>query len=170
MHPAEIERALKHFTILVDTREQPTATYKRRLKSMGVPLHRQKLDYGDYSAQIKLPDGFLYSLNDKVCVERKMNLDEICACFTKQRPRFIREFERAKEAGARIYLLIENADYEKAYSGDYRSQMKPNALTASLLAFQARYDCRIIFCPAQMSGRIIKDILYREMKERLEKL
>lgn len=170
MHPAEIERALKHFTILVDTREQPTAAYKRRLKSMGVPLHRQKLDYGDYSAQIKLPDGFFYSLNDKVCVERKMNLDEICTCFTKQRSRFVREFERAKEVGARIYLLIENADYEKAYSGDYRSQMKPNALTASLLAFQARYDCRIVFCPVQMSGRIIKDILYREMKERLTEL
>ena len=170
MHPSEIEQALKSFEILVDTREQPTKSYYRRLKSMAVPLHRQKLDFGDYSARVTLADDSFYSLNDKVCVERKMNLDEICACFTKQRPRFIREFERAKEAGARIYLLIENADYEKAYSGDYRSQMKPNALTASLLAFQARYDCRIVFCPAQMSGRIIKDILYREMKERLTEL
>ena len=63
-----------------------------------------------------------------MCIERKMNLDEICQCYCKQRGRFTREFERAQSAGAKMYLLIENADWEKAYSGDYRSQMAPSAL------------------------------------------
>lgn len=167
MHPTEIEQALKSFELLVDTREQPTHSYYRRLKSMAVPLHRQKLDFGDYSARVTLADGSFYSLNDKVCVERKMSLDELCACFCRDRARFKREFERAKQAEARIYLLIENDDFDKAYKGKYRSQMKPKALISSVLAWMVRYDCRIVFCSADLSGRLIKDILYREMKERL---
>jgi len=169
MHPAEVEQALSAFEILVDTREQPTKLYYKRLKSMGVPLHRQKLNFGDYSARVTLSDGTKYSLNDNVCVERKMSLDELCACYCRDRKRFEREFERAKEAGARIYLLIENGNIDKAYKGDYRSQMSPNSLVASILAWLSRYDCQLLFCSSELSGRLIKDILYREMKERLRK-
>ena len=37
-------------------------------------------------------------------------------------------------------------------------------------AWMARYNARIIFCKAEISGRIIKEILYREGKELLKDL
>ena len=68
-----------------------------------------------------------------------------------------------------MYILIENADWEKIYNGKYRSKMNEKALTASLLAFLARYDCQVIFCKEETTGKLIRDILYREIKERLER-
>ncbi len=167
MHPIDIESTLKTMKITVDSREQATEQSKRRYADFGVPWERGKLDFGDYSAVFMLPDGTEFSLKDKICVERKMDLSECCGCFTHVRPRFTREFERAKAVNAKIYLLIEESSWEKAYNGKYRSQMKPQALVASMLAWLARYDCQIIMCRAELSGRMIHDILYREAKERL---
>ena len=167
MHPIDIESTLKTMKIVIDSREQDTEQSKRRYADFGVPWERVKLDFGDYSAVFTLPDGTEFSLKDKICVERKMNLTECCGCFTHDRERFTREFERAKQAGARTYLLIEEASWEKAYNGKYRSQMKPQALVASILAWLARYDCQIIMVGKDLSGKLIHDILYREAKERL---
>lgn len=167
MHPIDIESTLKTMVITVDSREQATEQSKRRYADFGVPWERGKLDFGDYSAVFTLPDGTEFSLKDKICVERKMSLDELCGCYTHGRARFEREFERAKAVNAKIVLLIEEASWEKAYNGKYRSQMKPQALVASMLAWLARYDCQIIMCRAELSGRMIHDVLYREAKERL---
>jgi len=170
MHPIDIESALRSMTVLVDTREQDTEQARKRYERFGVPWTRSKLDYGDYSACFDLPDGMQYDLRNLVVVERKMSLDELCGCYTHDRARFEREFERAREAGARVYLLIENASWEMAYNGKYRSRMNPQALIASMLAWMARYDCIILMCKAETSGRLIHDILYREAKERLTSL
>ena len=168
MNPFEVNRALKNLTLIVDTREQDTDRLRRRIRQTGLSFVRQKLDFGDYSAKTTLDNGTEFDISSSVSIERKMNLDELCACYCKGRKRFTREFERAKSAGAKVYLLIENANWEKAYSGSYRSKMSPQALTASLFAWLARYNCQIIFCKEETSGKIIREILYREMKERLE--
>nr|DAJ10351.1 MAG TPA: ERCC4 domain protein [Caudoviricetes sp.] len=168
MNPFEVSRALKNLTLIVDTREQDTDRLRRRIRQTGLSFVRQKLDFGDYSAKTTLDNGTEFDISSSVSIERKMNLDELCACYCKDRKRFTREFERAKSAGAKVYLLIENANWEKAYNGSYRSKMSPQALTASLFAWLARYNCQIIFCKEETSGKIIREILYREMKERLE--
>ena len=168
MNPFETNRALKNLTLIVDTREQDTDRLRRRIRQTGLSFVRQKLDFGDYSAKTTLDNGTEFDISSSVSIERKMNLDELCACYCKGRKRFTREFERAKSAGAKVYLLIENANWEKAYNGSYRSKMSPQALTASLFAWLARYNCQIIFCKEETSGKIIREILYREMKERLE--
>jgi ERCC4-type nuclease len=168
MNPFEVSRALKNLTLIVDTREQDTDRLRRRIKQTGLSFVRQKLDFGDYSAKTTLDNGTEFDISSSVSIERKMNLDELCACYCKGRKRFTREFDRAKLAGAKVYLLIENANWEKAYNGSYRSKMSPQALTASLFAWLARYNCQIIFCKEETSGKIIREILYREMKERLE--
>lgn len=168
MNPFEVSKALKNLTLIVDTREQDTDRLRRRIRQTGLSFVRQKLDFGDYSAKTTLDNGTEFDISSSVSIERKMNLDELCACYCKGRKRFTREFERAKSAGAKVYLLIENANWEKAYSGSYRSKMSPQALTASLFAWLARYNCQIIFCKEETSGKIIREILYREMKERLE--
>lgn len=167
MHPIDIESTLKTMVICVDSREQDTEQSKRRYDDFGVPWERGKLDFGDYSAVFTLPNGEKFNLMGIASVEMKMSLDELCGCYTHDRARFEREFERAKAVNAKIILLIEDANWEKAYNGKYRSQMKPQALVASMLAWLARYDCQIIMCRAETSGRLIHDILYREAKERL---
>ena len=154
--------------LLVDTREQDTLFFRRRMKELGLPYIRKKLDFGDYSAKCVTDEGEELDFSGSVAIERKMSLDELCLCYTKGRQRFQREFERAKEAGAKLYLLVENSSWEKALAGDYRSRMNPRAFLASLLAWLARYDCQLIFCEARTSGRLMREILYREIKERLE--
>ena len=166
MAPHEIEEALKGMVVLVDTREQDTARLRVRLKDMKCEHERCKLDFGDYSAKIPI-NGEWYTLN--IAIERKMDLDELAQCYCNGRKRFEREFERAQTAGAKIYLLVENATWEDAYTGNYRSKMSPQALTASMLAWLARYRCQLIFCRQRTSGRLIYDILYREAREHLER-
>ena len=166
MAPHEIEEALKGMVVLVDTREQDTARLRVRLKDMKCEHERCKLDFGDYSAKVPV-NGEWLTLN--VAIERKMDLDELAQCYCNGRKRFEREFERAQAAGAKIYLLVENATWEDAYTGNYRSKMSPQALIASILAWLSRYRCQLIFCRQRTSGRLIYDILYREAREYLER-
>lgn len=162
MNPFDVESQLKTMTVLVDTREQDTLKARKRLKDIGLPIERVALKFGDYSARCGALD-----LSDKLAIERKMDLAELCACYCNGRKRFEREFQRARDAGAKVYLLIENGSWEKAYNGLYRSKMRPESLVASIQAWLARYNCQIIFCQPETSGKLIHDILYREMKESL---
>ena len=170
MNHFSVNAALKTMGVYVDTREQDTIRARKRIQTIGLPVQRKALPFGDYSAFCTLPNGEVYSLENLVSIERKMNLDEIAMCYTRERPRFKREFERARDAGAKVYLLIENGDWEKAYTGSYRSQVKPEALTASIIAWLARYNCQLLFCKEETSGKLIHDVLFRELKERLEAL
>lgn len=167
MHPVEIENTLKTLTLIVDTREQDTARARRRFARIGLPYIRKALNFGDYSCFVTLPDGTELDFSGSVSIERKMDLDEIIGCFTRHRARFAREFKRAKEHHAKLYLLIENASWEKVLKANYRSKMNANALLASMTAWLARYDCQLIMCDELTSPRLIKEILYREAKERL---
>lgn len=151
--------------ILIDSREQATGEALMRYKQFGCPYEKHKIDTGDYSAKFKLPDGSWFDLSDRVTVERKMSLDELCMCFGKERNRFIHEFDRAKEGLTRMWVLVEGGSFEKVYAGNYRSRYQPNSLIASILAWQARYNIRIIMCDKSASGRLIHDILYYEGRE-----
>ena len=167
MHAYEVEQSLNSLTLLIDTREQMTDRLKERIESAGIPYERKKLNYGDYSAKCDV-----YDLSTEVVIERKMNLDELAMCFGTQRKRFEREFERVKEAGATIYLLVENASWDVLYNQDsYKmrchSRYSQKAMISSLTAWMARYNMKVVFCNECNTGRLIKEILYREMKERL---
>lgn len=173
MHPAEIETALRTLTIIADTREHPGKKFSKRMKQAGLPYKREKLNFGDYSAECTM-GGMNISLVDSVAIERKMNGNELAQCFTHERDRFKAEFERAKAAGARVYLLVENENVEKLYKGAYgdtekfRSKMRPEAFMGSLWSFAAQYGAIPIFCKEETSGRVIRDLLYYEMRERLK--
>lgn len=165
MHPAMIDAALREMEIYCDSREKPTAQAKARYRRMNVPVIQKKLDCGDYSARCPLLD-----LSDTVAIERKMSIAELSSCFCQQRGRFKREFDRAKAKGMKIYLLIENGSLDMIYAHKYRTNMAPQAMIASLFAWLARYNCQVLFCDELNSGSVIHDVLYREMKERLEKM
>lgn len=169
----QLDEVLKSFRIIVDTREQNTPKASERYKSFGVPTEKATLDFGDYCANITLPDGRpLLDTSRRVrpaCViERKMSLDELAACFTRSRDCFQKEFERAAAAGAKIYLLVEGGSWEAIQNHRYRSRFHPAAMQASLIAWMVRYNMVPVFCKAGTSGSIIKEILYRDIKERLE--
>lgn len=173
MGPLDQKDVLDSFRVLIDTREQQTKRAESRYRVFG-SFDRVKLDYGDYAYNAKLLDGkWIYPTDapiyPAVSVERKMNLDELVECFTWGRKRFTAEFERAKKHGARMYLLVENATWENLCNGKYRSKFSPAAFVGSVLAWQARYQLSIIFCKEETSGKLIRDILYRELKERLER-
>lgn len=170
----EQKQVLESFEILIDTREQQTARARKRYESFGVPYCRATLDYGDYAYNATLPDGSqIYDIGQTVrptcVVERKMDLDELAQCFTRGRERFQREFERAKEHGSRIFLIVENASWENLLNGRYKSRFGPKAFEASLDAWMIRYGLTVMFCKEETTGRRIRSILYRDLKERLER-
>ncbi len=167
MNIFDVENSLKNITILYDTREQPTKKLKRRISQFGCPVLRQKLDYGDYSIKCDLTNNSELSLQNKVVIERKMDIDELAMCMGRERQRFEAEFERARNDGAKVYLLIENGSMDKILRHDYISRMNSKALIASLCAWIPRYNMIPIFCSSANSGKIIKEILYRELKEYL---
>lgn len=170
----EQKAVLDSFSVLIDTREQDTDRARRRYKSLGVPYDRATLSYGDYCYNATLPDGSkIYDQDQTIeplaVVERKMNLDELAQCFTRGRDRFQREFERASEQGCRIYLIVENANWENLLNGKYRTRFNANAFTASQIAWMVRYNMNVMYCKEETSGRLIREILYRDLKERLER-
>lgn len=168
----EQDAMLQSMQILVDTREQNTERARKRYATFGVPYSRATLSYGDYCYNAQLPNGeWLFKegeiVSAPIAIERKMNLDELAMCFTRERDRFEREFQRAKANNARIFLLIENATWENLLNGKYRSRYNQNAFLASLAAWIIRYDLQLIFCKEETSGRLIKEFLYRDLKERI---
>ena len=98
-----------------------------------------------------------------------MSLTELSGCFCQGRDRFQREFEREREKNASVWLLVEDATWEKLLSGRYQTKFKPNAFLASITAWSIRYDLKLIMCRHEVSGQMIREILYREFKERLER-
>ena len=168
MTPFELEKTLETMKICVDSREHATKEAKKRWDAFGVPYRIQALKSGDYTAEFTLPNGEVISLENVALIERKLGLTEICGNFCQNRDRFIREFERIKKAGARVYIVIENGSWENVYNGKYRSKMHPNALIANLTAWMARYNAHIVFCRPETTGKLIKEILYREAKEILQ--
>ena len=170
----EQRAVLESFEVLADTREQNTARARDRYERIGVPVSRAKLNFGDYTYNATLPDGTRLHDTEKpvtpyCAIERKMSLDELAMCLGKDRDRFQREFDRARDAKARLVLLVENANWENLINGKYRSRLNPNAYLGSLTAWSARYDFQIVFCKEETSGRLIREFLYRDLKERLER-
>lgn len=175
MSPLEKESVLASMTVLIDTREQPSRRAAARYKSFQIPYKRITLSYGDYSYTATLPDGSVINepkgtvIPSGIVVERKMDLDELEGCFTRSRERFENEFRRATEAGCKVVLLVENATWENLINGRYHSKMAPKAYLASITAFMERYNVQVIFCREETSGRLIKELLYRNLKERIER-
>ena len=153
---------------VIDNREQPTERLNRRMEFL-TPFVRETVNAGDYTAKTTLPDGTEFYL--PVAIERKMNLSEIAGNFCRERERFRGEFNRARDHGTRLYILIEDSSWESAYTGNYRSKMEPKSLIASLLTWSARYGTSILMCRSpDTASKLIRDILRYEMREALQKL
>lgn len=165
----EIEKILDSMVITIDTREQETSLFKRRVSAFDYPYIKKKLDFGDYSAECICPNGKILSMSEIAAVERKMNLAELANCFCSERKRFQNEFKRAGNAGCHMHLLIEDGSYEKMMNGQYRSQFNPNSFLASWLTWSVRYNIQLHFCKQETTPKLIQNILRYELREYLLK-
>lgn len=182
MHPLEVKECLESMYVIGDTREQLTARYKHRIAQFE-RYQISKLNYGDYTYGFVLNGHDIYEHSDTisapVVIERKMSLVEFSGnlCERQQekhkadnlRNRFEAEFHRARQNNAKVYLLIEDGSIDSIIQHKYKTRLNPNSMLGSLLAYTARYDIVPIFCSQMVSGRIIREILYRELKQRLER-
>lgn len=173
-----------NLTMLIDSREQKLFHITDVWDTNNIPYtvlkEKQSMKVGDYSIGIKLPNGEYISLADKVAIERKANLNELCNNFNEGRDengnsRIVREFIRAKEKGIKLILLVEEEDtYEKALRGQFRddkpSKMNSNAFIGMLMAYKARYGFELIFLNKQYSASFMYRMLYYEAREYLKSM
>lgn len=159
--------------------------YKGKKSTYSDPIEyfvqEKGLKVGDYTICVQLPSGEQINFKDKVVIERKQGLNELCSnLFDKDSKdseglnRFERELKRGYEQGIKIYLLVEQSDlYSKIYSSkhfryDKASKVNPSSFVAMLESLLVRYNVNLVYCDKKDSARIIHDILYYHAREYLK--
>jgi len=167
-------------TLKKDSRQQ---AHKHELKDRwwalhGVPTVVVKLDFGDY-----MVDGSNRS------VDTKRSIDEVASNISREHARFKREILRARDAGYRLVILIENrenvhelADLSGWTNGHctkckYRRECDPHDLKSTckrhgtkkpiqgeqlakaMQTMSDKYGVRFEFCHPELSARRICELL-----------
>lgn len=84
-------------TLLVDTREKKWDHVRDGFDRLGVVYDRSKLYVGDYA----------WADRQNVVVDRKQGMSEVYTNLIQQHSRFKDECQRAKDAGVRLVVLVE---------------------------------------------------------------
>jgi hypothetical protein len=157
--------------ILIDSREKENSHILNYMAVNKISVKRkQALKFGDYSFIDHNTD-----YRNLITIERKNSLDELALNLTSgkkdnpinRRERFKNEFKRAKEAGAKMVLLIENATQENILNHNYRSKLHPNAFIGSLNSWYNKgYIDNIFFCQDKNdAGWAMLKIFHNFLKE-----
>ena len=141
------------------------------------------LKVGDYTIAVQLPSGEVVNFQDKVVIERKADLNELCCNLFDSKSkdeegltRFERELKRAYEQGIKLHLLVEVSDMHskilssKHFRYDKASKVSPASFYAMLHALAVRYNISIWYTDKSNSARLIHDILYYHAREYLKNL
>lgn len=158
--------------------------YRGKKSKIGDPveyyIQEKGLKVGDYTIAIQLPNKEVVNFKDKVVIERKADLNELCCnLFDKKDEegftRFERELIRAKEKGIKVYLVVETTDMHskilssKHFRYDKASKVSPASFNAILMALCSRYNINVWYTDKANAGRLIHDLLYYEAREYLKK-
>ena len=159
--------------------------YRGKKSTYGDPVQYyikdKGLKVGDYTIAVQLPNGEVVNFQDKVVIERKADLNELCCNFfdkkdAEGKTRLERELDRAKEQGIKVILLVEVDNMHskilssKYFRFDKASKVSPKAFNSILRSLQAKYDISIEYCKKEDSARLIHDILYYHAREYLKNL
>ena len=139
------------------------------------------LKVGDYTIAVQLQNGEVINFQDKIIIERKADLNELCCNFfdkkdTEGKTRLERELARAKEQGIKVILLVEVDNMHskilssKCFRFDKASKVSPASFNAILRSLQAKYNISIEYCRKEDSARLIHDILFYHAREYLRNL
>ena len=156
----ELRRKLK---LIVDSREQENGHILDFLDRKKIPYEVRKLEVGDYSLML----GDL-TLEDRVVIERKHGLEELCVNLGKDRKRFENELLRAKAFGIRVFLIIEGAGWGDIRLGSYRhvSDVRSEEIFDALMSWMVFYPVTVLFCEEQdTAGHILRLLFYSAMEE-----
>ena len=146
-------------------------------------IQEKGLKTGDYTIAVQLPNKEVINFKDKVVIERKADLNELCCNLFDSKSkneegltRFERELKRAYEQNIKVHLVVEMADMHskilssKHFRYDKASKVSPASFYAMLHALAARYNISIWYTDKQNSARLIHDILYYQVREYLKNI
>ena len=144
-------------------------------------IQEKGLKIGDYTIAVQLPSGEVINFQDKIVIERKKDLNELCCNFFDKKDeegktRLERELDRAKEQGIKVILLVETDNMHnkilssKHFRFDKASKVSPKAFNSILRSLQAKYDISIEYCDKKDSARLIHDVLYYHAREYLKEM
>ena len=167
----QIKAIIDTMVIVIDTREKVNSHIIDAFDKYGINWERSKLESGDYSAYIpmnyELGIDEMIDLTNELCIERKMNCDEVIQNLTKHKERFYNEFERSN---ATIPILIED-DFTNAVKGNYRSQVTPKAFLGALFSFCDKNDTFFYFMEDKRHSALwIYDMLKYRIRNKLKDL
>lgn len=154
----EIKKLTKQMIVLYDTREKRNEHILSYFDKQKITYRKEKLDFGDYT--FLLPSaatgqGDIY-FHDSIVIERKNSLEELSGSLAQKRTQFEAEFLKAKNAGAKIYLMVEDAGgYTSIINHAYNTQFAPVSFMSSLKTWESRFGCNVQFISNQYSGYFI---------------
>ena len=144
-------------------------------------VQEKGLKVGDYTIAVQLPNGEVINFQNKIVVERKADLNELCCNLFDSKSkdeegltRFERELKRAHEQGIKVHLVVETTDmYSKILSGkhfryDKASKVNPASFEAMFQALVARYNVSVSYMDKKDSARFIHNTLYYGAREHLK--
>ena len=142
-------------------------------------VQEKGLKVGDYTIAVQLPNKEVINFKDKIVIERKQDLNELCCNFFSERneeglTRFERELKRAYEQGIKLHLVIEITDMHskilssKHFRYDKASKVTPASFYAMLHSLASRYNVSIWYTDKKDSARLIHDILFYGAREYLK--
>ena len=153
--------------LLIDTREKPKAIegILGTFYGHGITYQRTKLLFGDYMD---------YN-NPGLVIDRKQNIAELAKNCTSEHIRFRAELERAKKAGAKLVILVEQNRFKDRDEWIHVDEISDLMLWSSphttirgekvfrvLSSWCSKYDLEVVFCDKRSTGKKILEILYDE--------
>ena len=151
--------------IIVDTREKPAAIKRiiAYFEENNIQYERSKLLFGDYMDYNR----------PGVVIDRKQNIAELAKNCTTEAERFKREMDKARKAGAKLIILVEqNRYYDRgkwvrvSNIEDLLTWSSPNTQVRGekvfrvLASWRAKWPVDVIFCDKRSTGQMIEKILY----------
>ena len=146
-------------------------------------IQEKGLKVGDYTLAVQLHNKEVINFKDKVVIERKADLNELCCNLFDSKSkddegltRFERELKRAYEQNIKVHLVVEVADMHskilssKHFRYDKASKVSQASFYAMLHALVARYNISIWYTDKSNSARLIHDILYYHAREYLKNI
>ena len=153
--------------LLIDTREKPKAIQgiTKAIDRAGIEHERTKLLFGDYMDWNK----------PGIVVDRKQNIQELAQNCTRDHVRFRAELDRAKKAGSRLVILVEQNRYKDGdewvhvediadlmYWTSPHTTIRGEKVYRVLRGWMAKYDIDVQFCDKRSTGKRILEIIYDE--------
>lgn len=148
-------------TVLVDSREKKNLHILKRLTELNIPYRIKTLDYADYSFEWQ---GVSYE--NKIAVERKAHITELCGNLAGGKIRFNKEFEKAQKDKCKVYLMVEDGSWEKIENREYRSKFSPSELKDHIKTWTKHFQLELKFVDKSGACDLIIDCFKKYLDKR----